>query len=381
MTSTMNGQSERARALVTHRPIDGMVNWKLENVTVPSIQDELLVRVVASGVCHTDVAFSLRLDSFGIFPRILGHEGAGYVEKTGSAVTVAKVGDPVLLSFASCTTCKSCTGAHPAHCPQMPALNYLSEANTFYGESGEGYGGKYFGQSSFASMTACKESSVVNVAGMVKNEEELKKFAPLGCGFQTGAGAVTNIAQAGKKDTIVILGLGGVGLAALMAAKLSECHLIIGVDRFKEKVEMAKSLGASHVINTSDPGLDLVEAIKSITDGYGASITIETTGNMDLIKSGLDFTALRGQFVFVGIPPADAELNVHLVNLIQSGKCLRGCIEGDSVPGEYIPQMIQWNREGKFPLDDIIKYYAAEDWEEALADMKSGITIKPVLTF
>jgi Zn-dependent alcohol dehydrogenase len=199
----------------------------------------------------------------------------------------------------------------------MPALNYIAEANTFYGESGEGYVGKYFGQSSFASMTACKESSVVNVAGIVKNEDELKKFAPLGCGFQTGAGAVTNIAQAGKEDVVVILGLGGVGLAALMAANLSGCRLIIGVDRVEEKLEMAKGLGASVVINTSDPTLDLAQAIKSLTDGYGASITIETTGNMELIKSGVDFTALRGQIVFIGIPPADAELNVHLVNLIQ----------------------------------------------------------------
>jgi len=243
--------------------------------------------------------------------------GAGYVEKIGPAVTIAKVGDPVLLSFASCTACMNCTGGHPAYCPQMPALNYISEANTFYGESGEGYEGKYFGQSSFASMTACKESSVVNVAGIVKNEDELKKFAPLGCGFQTGAGAVTNIAQAGKEDVVVILGLGGVGLAALMAANLSGCRLIIGVDRVEEKLEMAKGLGASVVINTSDPTLDLVQAIKSLTDGYGASITIETTGNMELIKSGVDFTALRGQIVFIGIPPADAELNVHLVNLIQ----------------------------------------------------------------
>jgi Zn-dependent alcohol dehydrogenase len=199
----------------------------------------------------------------------------------------------------------------------MPALNYLSEPNTFYGESDEGYGGKYFGQSSFASMTACKESSVVNVAGMVKNEEELKKFAPLGCGFQTGAGAVTNIVQAGKKDTVAILGLGGVGLAALMAAKLSECHTIIAVDRFEKRLDIAKSLGATHIISTSSPDLDLVETIKSITDGHGTSITIDTTGNMGLIKSAVDFTALQGQVVFIGIPPPMAELNIHLVTLIQ----------------------------------------------------------------
>lgn len=245
------------------------------------------------------------------------NSGAGYVEKVGSAVTVAKVGDPVLLSFASCSNCKACKTSHPAYCPKMPELNYFSKPGVYSGEKGEDYGGFYFGQSSFASMTPCKEASVVNVAGIVKNEEELKMFSPLGCGFQTGSGAVMNIAQAGENDAIVVMGLGGVGLAALMTAKVSKCSIIIGVDRFENRLEFAKTLGATHVINTSKPGLDLVEEIRKITGGDGTSITVDTTGNMNLIKSGIEFTALRGQFIFVGIPPADAELSVHMTTLIQ----------------------------------------------------------------
>lgn len=239
------------------------------------------------------------------------------MEKIGPAVTVAKVGDPVVLSFASCTMCNPCRTGHPAYCPEMPALNYISEPDVFHGESGNEYGGKYFGQSSFASMTACKESSVVNVLGNVKTEEELKMFAPLGCGFQTGAGAVTNISQAGKNDAIAIIGLGSVGLAAIMAAKLRGCHIIIGVDRFEERLDMAKSLGATDVTSTSNLSTTLAEAIKDITNGYGTSITVDTTGNMDLIKAGVEFTALNGQIIFIGIPPSEAELSVHMVTLIQ----------------------------------------------------------------
>lgn len=243
--------------------------------------------------------------------------GAGYVEEIGAAVTVAKPGDPVLLSFASCSNCTACKDSHPAYCPDMPKLNYFSEPGRYFAEDKTAYGGSYFGQSSFASLTPCKQTSVVNVAGLVKDEEELKMFSPLGCGFQTGSGAVTNIAQAGKKDTIVVMGLGGVGLAALMTAKIRECSIIIGVDRFQDRLEFARSLGATHIVNTSNPDVNLVEAVKAITDGVGTSITVDTTGYMGLIKAGVEFTANRGQFIFIGVPPSDAELSVHLVTLIQ----------------------------------------------------------------
>jgi Zn-dependent alcohol dehydrogenase len=199
----------------------------------------------------------------------------------------------------------------------MPQLNYFSRPAMFFGENKEPYGGSYFGQSSFSSLSACKESSVVNVSGIIKNEEELKMFSPLGCGFQTGSGAVYNIAQAGKKDTIVVMGLGGVGLAAIMTANVQGCAIIIGIDRFENRLEFAKTLGATHVINTSGNDLNLVEKIRSITDGMGPSITIDTTGNMGLIKSGVEFTANNGQFIFIGIPPTDAELSVHMTTLIQ----------------------------------------------------------------
>lgn len=209
----------------------------------------------------------------------------------------------------------------------MPILNYFSKPDRFFGENKEGYGGSYFGQSSFASLTPVKQSSVVNVSVLVHNEEELKMYSPLGCGFQTGAGAVTNIAQAKTSDTVVVLGLGGVGLAALMAAKIKGCSKIIGVDRFDSRLEFAKTLGATHVINTSNPDLNLVDVIKDITGGVGSSITIDTTGNMKLLNSGVEFTANRGQFIFIGVPAADAELNVHIISLIQVSLYIRFIIQ------------------------------------------------------
>lgn len=153
--------------------------------------------------------------------------------------------------------------------------------------------------------------------GIIRSEEELKMYSPLGCGFQTGSGAVFNIARAGKKDAIVIMGLGGVGLAALMTAKIQQCSIIIGVDRFEKRLEFAKILGATHVVNTADEGLNLVEKVMEITEGLGTSITIDTTGNMGLIGKGVEFTANNGQFVFIGVPPPDAELSVHMTTLIQ----------------------------------------------------------------
>lgn len=217
----------------------------------------------------------------------------------------------------------------------MPVLNYLSEPDVFHGKSGEGYNGKYFGQSSFAGMTACKESSIINVTGLI-NDEELKLFAPLGCGLQTGAGAITNVLQAGNKDIIAIVGLGGVGLAAVMAAKIKECPIIIGVDRFQDRLDLAKSLGATHIINTSTE-VDLIDAVRAISNGRRPSYTIDTTGNMTVIKQCIEFTALRGQIVFIGVPPPDAELNSHMQTLIQ--------VETAPFAGEtLLINMLEWQK-------------------------------------
>ena len=365
-----------ARAIVTHEPKDGNANWKLEDITLSRDikPDEVLVRMIATGICHTDLVFSfMPAEHMGPYPKVLGHEGSGYAEAVGSDVKHIQAGDPVLLSFASCAACKDCTDGHPSYCQKFAALNYGNEQKLYSEASGQ-----FFGQSSFANLSIVKACSVVSVKGLV-SDEELKMYSPMGCGFQTGVGTIDVLAEAKAKDTVVILGLGGVGLSGVMAAKINKCQKIIGVDRFDERLELAKSVGATHVINTSEKDFDLTKAIKELTDGIGADIVMDTTGNMGLINSGMEFTANRGQLIILGVPPADGIVPVHLITFMQTGKRLRGSIEGDVTPSEYVPKMIKWQKEGKLPIEKLIKYYKVEEYEKALEDMHKGSTIKPVL--
>lgn len=156
--------------------------------------------------------------------------GAGYVVEVGPGVTNAKVGDSVLLSFDSCAACKMCSLSRPAYCREWKSRNIVGSADCFFAEDKTPYRGKYFGQSSFANVTVVSEQSVVNVTGLVAGEDELKLLAPLGCGFQTGSGAITNIANARPEDTVVVFGLGGVGFAAVMVCdnySLLLFHIIV----------------------------------------------------------------------------------------------------------------------------------------------------------
>ncbi|KAK5164306.1 uncharacterized protein LTR77_010001 [Saxophila tyrrhenica] len=361
-------------------------NWSLENISVPNdLKDgELLVDMLASGICHTD------LISTGVpggtpgfpYPYVAGHEGSGYVKAVGPGVKKdIKVGDPVLLSFAHCGQCESCEQRHPAYCSAFFPLNIYPVEDVFKAEDDSGVAGKFFGQSSFAKLSVVKESSVLVVRDLVTDKEELKLFAPLGCGIQTGAGATLNVAKPEERDRVMILGVGGVGLSALMAAKMLGCEQIIAVDRVKSRLELAKSLGATHSIDTTGVE-DLTATFKEITGGRGPTVVIDTSAYVPLMKAAYNSLAARGTFVFVGAnldPAFNMELGItqHMMN----GTRLLGCAEGDSLPEEFIPQLIKYQREGKFQLDKISKFYKAEDFKNALHDMHTGEAIKPILTW
>lgn len=236
--SNLLGTPVSGRALVAHEPVDGQVNWTLENVTLRKLgPKELIVRIVATGICHTDIVFSTWPAEAIPFPKVLGHEGirtnstqirysiidiligSGYVEQVGAEVTAVKVGDSVLCSFQYCATCKDCSEGHPSFCQQFSNFNYGGDGDVFTFSGGVARG-SFFGQSSFASYTVVKEASVVNVSGLLKDEEELKLLSPLGCGIQTGIGTIEKLAGATEKDSVVILGLGGVGLSAVLVSSL-----------------------------------------------------------------------------------------------------------------------------------------------------------------
>ncbi|KAK5167572.1 uncharacterized protein LTR77_007271 [Saxophila tyrrhenica] len=365
--------------------------WKMEDViTRKPGEGELLVEMVASGICHTDALIGGipgGAAPIAFYPRVLGHEGSGYVKEVGKGVTVAQPGDPVLLSFAFCDSCAICKDGHRSHCLKFNDLNFGDVCRNFGDTSstnGEtNIGGAFFGQSSFASLSIVKQCSVVNAKDLVKNKQELQLFAPLGCGIQTGSGTVINAAQATSKDVVCIMGLGGVGLSAVMGAKIQGCRTIIGIDRIESRLELAKELGATHVIDGSKlpEGKSLGDVVAEYADGIGPTVTIDTTGVPALIKAGVAFTRNRGKIIQVGSPPFDFNLELETFSFMVSGKQFIGAIEGQAYPPEHVPKMIQWYREGRFPIDKFSKFIPAAEYEQGLHEMHEGTIIKPILVW
>ncbi|KAH1496029.1 hypothetical protein LV164_002290 [Aspergillus fumigatus] len=365
--------------------------WKLKDLTLrPLKEKELLIEIVASGICQTDLHFAGAESGFGVhYPRIMGHEGAGYVREVGSGVQVAQIGDPVILSFSACRACESCETGHPAHCANFNPINFEVEPdNLVFSEEAStatepSIYGRFFGQSSFASYSIVREDSVVNVRGVVDARSELQLLSPLGCGIQTGSGAILNAAKATPKDRVAVLGLGGVGLSAVMGAKIAGCAQIIGIERHASRLELAKQLGATHVVQvdtTADPQ-SVSDAVLAATNNLGVNIVLDTTGVPALIAQGVRMASFKGKVLQVGTAPETGSLTIPIHEFMVAGKQYMGVVEGDVNPKDYVPKMVKWVREGSLPLQKIVKFYKAEDFEQAIRDMQSGETIKPVIVW
>ncbi|GGY06019.1 NAD(P)-dependent alcohol dehydrogenase [Streptomyces djakartensis] len=338
---------------------------------------EVLVRMVAAGLCHTDLGVAGGGLPFPL-PGVLGHEGAGIVEDVGPGVTSVAPGDHVLLSFTSCGDCRNCRGGHPAYCATWLPLNLIggsrADGTGTISRDGETLGGHFFGQSSFADRALADERSVVKVDPDVP----LASIAPLGCGVQTGVGAVWNVLKPETGATVVVLGSGAVGLSAVMAAALTPATRIVAVDRVAERLALATELGATHTVDTSRE--DLAEALTGITGGQGADGVVETTGNVGVLRQGVDALAARGTLVVVGAPPFGSEVALD-VNGLLGGKRIVGLTLGDSETQTMIPALVRLVKEGRLPLHRLISTYPFGDIDRAAQDMKSGKTIKPVLAF
>lgn len=276
-----------------------------------------------------------------------------------------------------------CKSGHYSNCNRFNELNF-GPHDVFQASSGTGKsetGGQFFGQSSFANYSVVKQASVVNAKGLVKDKKELQLFSPLGCGIQTGSGTVVNVSGAGPKDAICILGAGGVGLAAIMGAKICGCRIIIAVDRVESRLNLAKELGATHVIDGSklEQGKTLEDVVKEIADGVGPSITVDTSGAPPLMEAGMKFTRNRGKYIQIGTPPFDFTLgNIVAFEFMVAGKQWIGAIEGAAHPPEYVPKMIQWYKEGKFPIDKLITFLPADDFQQAV---KESVSPPPICSF
>ncbi|MFJ2002743.1 NAD(P)-dependent alcohol dehydrogenase [Streptomyces chartreusis] len=338
---------------------------------------EAVVRMVATGLCHTDLGVASGALPFPL-PGVLGHEGAGVVEAVGAAVTGVAPGDHVVLSFTSCGGCRDCRGGHPAYCATWLPLNLIggrrADGTCTISRAGEDLGGHFFGQSSFAERALVDERSLVKV----DPEVPLASIAPLGCGVQTGVGAVWNVLRPVTGSTVVVLGAGAVGLSAVMAAALTPATDIVAVDRVAERLSLARELGATHTIDAT--GTDLAAALADITGGRGADGVVETTGNVGVLRRGVDALAARGTLVVVGAPPFGTEVALD-VNGLLGGKRVVGLTLGDAETQTSIPALVRLVKEGRLPLHRLISTYPFTDIDRAVRDMSAGKAIKPVLTF
>lgn len=391
----------KSEALVARGPFSEG-KWALEPVTLRELRDdEVLVEMVASGICHTDLHCGNTAADAGVpgvyYPRVLGHEGerrhrrqhpqiffvltnfsgSGYVVRTGSAVKHVQAGDAILLSFSYCGECYVCTSGPPSHCINFFEINFMGEP-VFDG----GIGGRFFGQSSLARHSVVSGKCVVNVAGLGLSRDDLKLLAPLGCGLQTGSGTVINVAKAGPDDCVTIAGMGGVGLAAVIAAKNKKCKVIIGLDRVDSRLALAKSLGATHVINTTNLEMtEIVERIKEASEGLGSTISIDTTAFPPLVSAQVSATRYMGKIIQVGTGMPDANLALHMQSFMVSGKQYFGAVQGHAKTTEYIPEMIKWWRNGDFPVEKLVTFFDHKDFLQALKVMGSGEAIKPVIVW
>jgi aryl-alcohol dehydrogenase len=324
--------------------------------------DEVLVRLVASGICHTDIDFCEGGASGAV---VLGHEGSGVVERVGRTVKGVKPGDHVVLSYQSCGACPPCRNGRPADCQHFWQTNFgfarLDGSNAL---AASGVRGHFFGQSSFATHTLATARNLVKVSKTLP----LELLAPLGCGLQTGAGTVMNSLAVRRGSSIAIFGTGAVGLAAVMAARIVGAKTIIAVDIKPKRLALACELGATHSLDNRDT--DIAVRIAAIT-GKGVDYVVESTGDAELSRLAVDLLNPHGRAALLTGQAAPGNL--------PGGRKVLSVIQGDAVPQRFIPKLIKLYEAGRFPFDRLVEFYDFRKINQAIADAKRGATIKPVL--
>ena len=349
---------------------------KIEEVEIAAPKStEVLVKLAGVGVCHTDATAINGMIPVEL-PLVLGHEGSGIVEAVGDAVRDVKVGDHVVMSYYSCGHCARCRQGEPNMCVDYERVNFggaYADGTRRISKDGTEIG-SFFGQSSFAQYAVTDEENCV----VIDKDVDLAIMGPLGCGIQTGAGAVTNRLKPEVGSDLVVFGCGAVGLSAVMMAVCAGCAKVIAVDTVDSRLELAKSLGATHVINGKET--DAVEEIRKIT-GQGAGYSLDTTAVPAVMLQAIRCLKRKGTCGVVGSSGDKVVPLVMMDDIMGASRTLMGIVEGDSVPKLYIPRLIEMYKLGKFPFDKLIKEYKFEDINQAFEDSRTGITIKPIIRF
>jgi len=337
--------------------------------------DEVLVRIIATGMCHTDMV--ARDQVYPVpHPIVLGHEGSGMVEMVGEHVRKVAPGDHVVLTFLACGYCRACQEGAPASCENFNAYNFSGQrpdgSHALRDEQGRDLNDRFFGQSSFAVYSVANERNVVKV----RKDAPLELLGPLGCGIQTGAGAVLNALRVGAGSSFAAFGGGAVGLSAVMAAVATGATTVFAIDVVPSRLELAMTLGATHVINSREQ--NPVEIIRAVT-GSGVDFSLDSTGRPEVARAAVEALRPRGVCGIVGAAKPGTNLDVDINDVMQNCKVIRGIIEGDSVPDIFIPHLVDLFMQGRFPFDKLVKFYSFDQINEAAADSEKGGTIKPIM--
>lgn len=336
--------------------------------------EEVLVEIHACGICHTDS--TVRSGGLPVkYPVVLGHEGAGIVLEVGSSVSNVAVGDRVVLSFGSCGRCSWCGAGEPAYCEQFPALNLVGLdpcVTPTHSQNGKPIHGRFFSQSSFATHAISKATNTV----VIDPQMPFHLAAPLGCGIQTGAGAVLNVLKPEPNKTIAIFGAGAVGLSAVMAAKIMNCQEIVAVDLNPVRLRKAEELGATVTISAAEE--DVFEVISNKFPTLMDYI-FESSGSPAVAETAFSCLGRKGIGAYVSAPPIGTGFNVDMNYLVGMGRTLRGVVEGDSNPSTFIPELIDYYQRGLLPLDKIVTTFPFGLINQAMVAAKQGDVIKPVL--
>ncbi len=368
----------KSRAAVAWGPNQPL---KMEEVDVMlPRKGEVLVRIVASGVCHTD-AFTLSGDDpEGVFPAILGHEGGGIVEMVGEGVTSVEVGDHVIpLYTAECGECKFCKSGKTNLCSAVRATQgkgLMPDGTTRFYKDGEPIF-HYMGCSTFSEYTVLPEISLAKV----NKEAPLEEICLLGCGVTTGMGAVMNTAKVKKGDTVAIFGLGGIGLSAIIGARMVGANRIIGIDINEKKFELAKQLGATDCINPQKFDKPIQDVIIEMTDG-GVDFSFECIGNVNVMRQALECCHKGwGESVIIGVAGAGQEISTRPFQLV-TGRVWRGSAFGGVKGRSQLPGIVEQYLAGEFGLQEFITHtMPLDEINQAFELMHSGESIRSVIHF
>lgn len=374
MTNIQKTQTREIKAAVVRKKGGP---FQVETLTLDEPRpDEALIRIVATGMCHTDMVARDQLYTVPL-PVVLGHEGAGVVERVGSSVKKIAPGDHVVLTYMWCGHCTACLNGDLTYCANFYPLNFggaREDGSTATHDKQGAVHDHFFGQSSFGTLVLAHERNVIKVP----TNAPLELLGPLGCGIQTGAGAVMNALKVRPGSSFAAFGGGAVGLSAVMAARVAGATTIIAADVVPSRLVLAKELGATHTVNSRET--DPVEAVRKITGG-GADFTLESSGRPAVLRQAIDALAIRGVCGIVGAPALGTEASFDVNGVMTTGKRIIGIIEGDSVPDLFIPSLVELYQQGRFPFDRLMKFYNLDQINQAAEDSEKGITIKPIVRF